>query len=71
MSGEPEPAAGRDKLSGALLGMTFVWLGLHEPEFSDWKWFGLDELPGLIVPFKRPTYQAVIEGFRSLVTGKI
>ena len=28
MSGEPEPAAGRDKLSGALLGMTFVWLGL-------------------------------------------
>src|SRR5205085_2073261 len=28
MSGEPEPAAGRDKLSGALVGLTFVWLGL-------------------------------------------
>jgi putative (di)nucleoside polyphosphate hydrolase len=42
----------------------------HEPEFSDWKWFGLDELPGLIVPFKRPTYQAVIEGFRALVMAK-
>ena len=39
----------------------------HEPEFSDWKWFGLDELPGLIVPFKRPTYEAVIDGFRALV----
>jgi putative (di)nucleoside polyphosphate hydrolase len=39
----------------------------HEPEFSDWKWFGLDELPGLIVPFKRPTYEAVIKGFRPLV----
>jgi putative (di)nucleoside polyphosphate hydrolase len=42
----------------------------HEPEFSDWKWFGLDELPGLIVPFKRPTYEAVIAGFRPLVTGE-
>ena len=42
----------------------------HEPEFSDWKWFGLDELPNLIVPFKRPTYEAVIAGFRALVTDK-
>ena len=40
----------------------------HEPEFSDWKWFGLDDIPGLIVPFKRPTYEAVIAGFRALVT---
>lgn len=40
----------------------------HEPEFSDWKWFDLDEIPNLIVPFKKPTYEAVIEGFRSLVT---
>jgi putative (di)nucleoside polyphosphate hydrolase len=42
----------------------------HEPEFSDWKWFELDEIPNLIVPFKRPTYDAVIAGFRALVTGK-
>ena len=42
----------------------------HEPEFSDWKWFELDEIPNLIVPFKRPTYEAVIAGFRSLVTSK-
>jgi putative (di)nucleoside polyphosphate hydrolase len=39
----------------------------HEPEFSDWKWFGMEELPGLIVPFKRPTYEAVIKGFRPFV----
>jgi putative (di)nucleoside polyphosphate hydrolase len=45
-------------------------LTAHEPEFSDWKWFALDELPGLIVPFKRPTYAAVIEGFRGLVRVK-
>jgi hypothetical protein len=28
MSGEPEPTAGGEKLSGALVGLTFVWLGL-------------------------------------------
>ncbi len=39
----------------------------HEPEFSDWKWFGLDEIPNLIVPFKRPTYEVVIAGFRAFV----
>ena len=42
-------------------------LHAHEPEFSDWKWFDLDELPNRIVPFKRPTYQAVIAGFRDLI----
>lgn len=42
-------------------------LAAHEPEFSDWKWFALDDIPGLIVPFKRPTYEAVIAGFRDLI----
>jgi len=42
----------------------------HEPEFSAWRWFDLDELPKLIVPFKKPTYEAVIEGFRPLVAAK-
>lgn len=42
-------------------------LHTHEPEFSDWKWFALDEIAGLIVPFKRATYESVIEGFRDLV----
>jgi putative (di)nucleoside polyphosphate hydrolase len=45
-------------------------LHAHEPEFADWKWFDLDEIPGLIVPFKRPTYEAVIAGFRDLVKPK-
>jgi len=45
-------------------------LTAHEPEFADWKWFSLEELPGLIVPFKRPTYEAVIAGFRPLVRAK-
>ena len=42
-------------------------LAAHEPEFSDWQWFDMDVLPGMIVPFKRPIYEAVIEGFRALV----
>jgi putative (di)nucleoside polyphosphate hydrolase len=35
-------------------------LTAHEPEFSAFKWVDLKALPGLIVPFKRDTYKAVI-----------
>ena len=38
----------------------------HEPEFAEWKWVDLEALPGLIVPFKRDTYAAVIQAFRGL-----
>ena len=38
-----------------------------EPEFGDWRWARGDELPGLIVPFKRNVYEAVIEEFRGLI----
>jgi putative (di)nucleoside polyphosphate hydrolase len=41
-------------------------LTAHEPEFSDFQWVSLAELPGLIVPFKRQTYQAVIAAFKNL-----
>jgi len=37
-------------------------LTAHDPEFSDFRWVTLEELPELIVPFKRPTYWAVIAG---------
>jgi putative (di)nucleoside polyphosphate hydrolase len=39
-------------------------LAAHEPEFSAWKWLALDELPGMIVPFKRDTYAAVMAAFQ-------
>ena len=32
----------------------------HEPEFSAWKWLALEELPRVIVPFKRDSYTKVI-----------
>ncbi len=34
------------------------------PEFDAWRWGELEEAPGLVVPFKRPTYEAVVEAFR-------
>jgi len=38
----------------------------HEPEFSTWRWVDINDLPNLIVPFKRDTYKAVIAAFRDL-----
>jgi len=32
----------------------------HDPEFSSYRWVSLEELPDLIVPFKRETYKSVI-----------
>ena len=42
-------------------------LHTHEPEFCDWKWVRPDELPELIVPFKKRVYRAVIDEFRDLI----
>lgn len=36
-------------------------------EFSQWKWVQPDELPNLIVPFKKRLYRAVLEEFRDLI----
>jgi putative (di)nucleoside polyphosphate hydrolase len=38
-----------------------------EREFDAWRWVELEELPRLVVPFKRPVYEAVIAEFRPLV----
>jgi len=37
------------------------------PEFCDWKWTDPADLPGQIIPFKRPLYAAVIEEFLPLI----
>jgi putative (di)nucleoside polyphosphate hydrolase len=41
--------------------------GKHKPEFIAWRWERLDRLPDLVVPFKRPTYEAVVEAFTPYV----
>ena len=37
--------------------------GAHDPEFIAWKWEPMANLPGLVVPFKRLTYERVVREF--------
>lgn len=37
--------------------------GAHKPEFADWRWERVENLPGLIIPFKRPVYERVVQEF--------
>jgi putative (di)nucleoside polyphosphate hydrolase len=38
----------------------------HQIEFDAWRWADVDELVGLIVPFKRPVYEQVVAEFGPL-----
>ena len=43
-------------------------LEAHDPpEFCDFKWVEPDQLPDLIVPFKKRVYRAVVEAFTALI----
>ncbi|MEQ1498798.1 MAG: RNA pyrophosphohydrolase [Novosphingobium sp.] len=45
-----------------------IHLARHDPpEFSHWQWSNPDELPDLIVPFKKRVYRAVLDEFRDLI----
>ncbi|RIV89521.1 RNA pyrophosphohydrolase [Aurantiacibacter xanthus] len=33
------------------------------PEFSDWKWIEAEQLPAMIIPFKKPIYEKVVAAF--------
>ena len=37
--------------------------GGHKPEFVEWRWEPVPNLPGLIIPFKRPVYERVVQEF--------
>lgn len=64
---------------GRYLGQTQKWFALrflgnerdidltaHEAEFDAWRWLDMDELPRVIVEFKRGIYEDVIAEFRHL-----
>lgn len=64
---------------GRYRGQTQKWVALRftgedrdirldgpHPEFVAWRWVEPDELPGLVVPFKRCVYLSVVAEFRSL-----
>ena len=40
--------------------------GQHKAEFDAWRWERLEALPGLIVPFKRDAYVAVVKAFADI-----
>jgi putative (di)nucleoside polyphosphate hydrolase len=42
--------------------------GGHAPEFEDWTWMPMHELPHLIVPFKRKVYERVVAAFAHLAS---
>jgi putative (di)nucleoside polyphosphate hydrolase len=37
--------------------------GGHDPEFVEWRWESLANLPDMIVPFKRAVYERVVREF--------
>lgn len=39
--------------------------GGHRPEFIDWQWVSLRDVPDLVVPFKRDTYARVVREFEN------
>jgi putative (di)nucleoside polyphosphate hydrolase len=73
-----------DAWSGKYRGQTQKWFALrftgeereiditcpggHKPEFADWRWEPMQNLPALVVPFKRPVYERVVREFARLVT---
>ena len=70
------PADVKRRMPGPYLGQRQKWFALrfkgsdsdirldkHTPEFDAWRWAPLAEAPGLIVPFKRPVYEAVAARF--------
>ena len=42
-------------------------IAAHEPEFVRWRWARADEVVRLVVPFKRPVYEAVLDEFAELL----
>lgn len=42
-------------------------LATDHPEFEEWRWVDIDELPNIIIPFKKKLYKAVIEEFEPLL----
>lgn len=46
-----------------------VNLNSHDPaEFERWRWAGLDEIDGLVVPFKREVYKELVTAFAPLAS---
>ncbi|MDH5187632.1 MAG: RNA pyrophosphohydrolase [Rhodospirillaceae bacterium] len=40
----------------------------HKPEFSEWRWVEMKQVPNLIVPFKRELYNKIVDEFSNIVS---
>ena len=40
--------------------------GTHQPEFAAWRWEPMQNVPDLVVPFKRAVYERVVREFSRL-----
>ncbi len=45
-------------------------LDTEHPEFDAWEWVAVERLPTLIVPFKRPVYEAVVAELAPVVAAE-
>lgn len=74
------PEIASTKWNGRFKGQSQKWFALRylgrdsdidietdDQEFDAWRWVPLDEVPGLIIEFKRPIYERVVAAFRHLV----
>ena len=76
--------ASHRKWKGRYRGQTQKWFALRflgsdadidldtsdHAEFQAWLWVPIDRLPSLIIPFKRPVYEAVVAEFRHLAVAE-
>ncbi len=44
----------------------FDLAGDGHPEFVEWRWVAFEDLPGLIIPFKRRLYEDILSEFHDL-----
>ena len=42
-------------------------LDAHDREFQEWRWLPPEDLPALVVPFKRAVYEAILAEFLPLI----
>ena len=42
-------------------------LNTSKPEFSEWKWANLDDLPGMIVEFKKKLYEKLVPKIKLII----
>ena len=41
----------------------------EHPEFNEWKWIDAQDMPDIIVPFKKKLYEDLIEEFKDIISG--